>query len=217
MALAKNQYRMNIEREDITGVVLAGGQGQRMGGVDKGWLTLDGEPLVAHALRRLGPQVGSLLISANRELDRYRALGHEVVSDDASTSFMGPLAGVLAATRVCATPWLVTVPCDSPHLPSDLVAHLVMSLQNSESVACVATVITPNAEGHKPQPVFCLLHQSMEASLAAYLASGRRSMQGWLTQMRALAVPFDDASAFSNLNTVQELEQAASSPKHKDR
>jgi molybdenum cofactor guanylyltransferase len=204
---------MSIEREDITGVVLAGGQGQRMGGADKGWLMLDDEPLVAHALRRLGPQVGSLLISANRELDRYRALGHAVVSDDEETPFIGPLAGVLAATRVCATPWLVTVPCDSPRLPSDLVARLGAAVLRTDPTAFVATVTTPNAAGHSTQPVFCLLHRSMETSLAAYLASGRRSMQGWLTQMQALAVPFDDGSVFANLNTVQELEQAQSSPK----
>lgn len=199
---------MNIQREDITGVVLAGGQGQRMGGVDKGWLMLDGEPLITHALRRLQPQVMQVLINANRELERYRALGHEVVTDDAATVCMGPLAGVLAAMQVCRTPWLVSVPCDSPRFPLDWVAQLVAATAAAHPAACAAMVATPDAPDHPTHPVFCLLHRSTQTSLADYLASGRRSLQGWLTQLQALQVPFDDASAFANLNTPHELAQA---------
>jgi molybdopterin-guanine dinucleotide biosynthesis protein A len=197
---------MNIQRKDITGVILAGGQGQRMGGADKGWLMLDGEPFITHALRRLAPQVGPLLISANRELERYEALGVQVVTDDASTSCRGPLAGVLAAMQVCRTPWLATVPCDSPRFPLDLVARLAETTSTHPTVRA-ATVVTPQAPDHHAHPVFCLVHNAMQDSLVDYLSTGRRSMQGWLTQVHALQVAFDDASFFVNLNTPQELAQ----------
>lgn len=199
---------MNIQHEDITGLVLAGGQGQRMAGVDKGWLMLDGQPLITHALQRLAPQVTQVLISANRELERYRALGHAVVTDDAATSGMGPLAGVLAAMQVCRTPWLVTVPCDSPHFPLNLVTKLAEAIAIADPTPCAATVVTPHSPDHPIHPVFSLLHLPTQTSLAAYLASGRRSMQGWLTQLQALQVPFENASAFANINTPQDLEQA---------
>lgn len=199
---------MNIQREDITGVVLAGGQGQRMAGVDKGWLMLDGQPLVTHALHRLAPQATKVLISANRELERYRALGHTVVTDDAATSGMGPLAGVLAAMQVCRTPWLVTVPCDSPHFPLNLVTKLAEAIAIADPTPCAAIVVTPHSPSHPTHPVFCLLHLSTQTELSVYLESGRRSMQGWLAQVQALQVPFENACAFANINTPQDLEQA---------
>jgi molybdenum cofactor guanylyltransferase len=200
---------MTIERHQITGVVLAGGQGQRMGGVDKGWVLFRQEPLVAHALRRLEPQVGALIINANRELKRYRALGHRVVSDesaDTTTPYAGPLAGVLAAMKACTTPWIVTVPCDSPQLPSDLVARMVDAVMHAGAPPFLATAITPNERDHKTHPVFSLLHRCLQPSLEDYLGRGERSMQAWLMQEQALQVPFENAAAFANLNTVQELE-----------
>ncbi len=204
---------MTIERHDITGVVLAGGQGQRMGGADKGWLLFREEPLVVHAIRRLEPQVGALIINANRELTRYGALGHQVVSDERAadtTPYAGPLAGVLAAMRACRTPWMVTVPCDSPHLPSDLVSRMVQAVVQTDTQPLLATVITPSAGGHQIHPVFSLLHRRLEVSLVAYLNGGGRSMHQWLKQHSALQVSFEDAAAFANLNTVQELEELQS-------
>ncbi|MFM8900156.1 MAG: molybdenum cofactor guanylyltransferase MobA [Burkholderiales bacterium] len=199
---------MNIQREDITGLVLAGGQGQRMAGLDKGWLMLDGQPLITHALRRLAPQAAKVLISANRELERYRAMGHEVVTDDAATLGTGPLAGVLAAMQVCRTPWLVTVPCDSPHFPLNLVTKLTEAIATANPAPRAATVVTPHSPSHPTHPVFCLLHLSTQTELSVYLESGRRSMQGWLAQVQALQVPFENACAFANINTPQDLEQA---------
>ncbi len=205
---------MTINRHDITGVVLAGGQGQRMGGVDKGWVLFLEEPLIVHALRRLEPQVGALIINANRELTRYRALGHRVVSDESSaegtTPYAGPLAGVLTAMRTCTTPWIVTVPCDSPYLPGDLVARMVKAVVRTNTMHSLATAITPSARDHPGHPVFSLWHRRLAADLAAYLDSGGRSMHEWLKQQGALHVPFDDDTAFANLNTMQELEELQS-------
>lgn len=184
-----------------------------MGGVDKGWLLFREEPLVVHAIRRLEPQVGALLINANRELTRYRALGHPVVSDDkanGTTPYEGPLAGVLAAMRVCTTPWMVTVPCDSPLLPNDLVARMVKAIMQAVPHPTLATAITLGAEGHQIHPVFSLLHRSLETSLRSYLDGGGRGMHQWLRQEGALHVPFEDTAAFANLNTMHELEELQS-------
>jgi molybdenum cofactor guanylyltransferase len=205
-----------IQRHDITGVVLAGGQGQRMGGADKGWVLFQEEPLVVHALRRLEPQVGTLIINANRELTRYRGLGHRVVTDESANGtipYAGPLAGVLAAMRACATPWMVTVPCDSPKLPDDLVARMVEAIMQANIEPALATAATPSAGDHQTHPVFSLMHHSLEISLAAYLDGGGRSMHQWLKQAAALQVSFEDTTAFANLNTMQELEELQSGPR----
>jgi molybdenum cofactor guanylyltransferase len=204
---------MKIQRHDITGVVLAGGQGQRMGGVDKGWVLFRQQPLVAHVLRRLEPQVGAVILNANRELTRYCTLGHPVVSDervDDTLPYAGPLAGVLAAMKSCTTPWMVTVPCDSPHLPSDLVSRMTEAVVQADTQPLLATAITSDSERHQIQPVFSLLNCSLNISLMAYLDGGGRSMHQWLQQEGALQVPFEDSAAFANLNTMQELEELQS-------
>lgn len=193
-----------IERRDITGVVLAGGQGQRMGGADKGLLAYQGQTLVAHALARLAPQVEHLIISANRNLGLYAQHGHTVVSDEA-TDFPGPLAGLLAALRICATPWLATVPCDCPWFPLDLVARLAQAVQGRQPPALLATVITAGDPTHPKHPVFCLAHRSLQPDLEAYLGHGGRAMQRWLAQAGALQVPFDEPQDFLNINTPQDL------------
>ena len=118
---------MTIARTDITGVVFAGGQGRRMGGVDKGLVELDGRALVAHVIERLAPQVGELVINANQNRDRYAAFGYPVVAD-VIPDFAGPLAGLHAAMAAATTPYVVTSPCDSPFLPADLVARLALAL-----------------------------------------------------------------------------------------
>lgn len=173
-----------------------------MGGVDKGLQLLHGRPLVAHVLARLAPQVGPLLISANRHLDEYGRFGVPVLAD-ADNDFSGPLAGLLAGLRACSTPWLLCVPCDAPQLPADLGARLAASLSTAE-------VALPRTADGRLQPVFCLLRAGLADSLATYLASGERKMQQWLRAQAHALVPFeqtDDGPAFFNANHLEELLQ----------
>lgn len=197
-----------IAREEITGLILAGGQGRRMGGVDKGLQRLDGEPLVYHALRRLAPQVGGVLISANRHLADYAALGVPVLPDTLP-DFPGPLAGWLAGLERCPTPWLMTVPCDTPRFPLDGVARLAEAAWRSGSdVAWAATWENDEAGGPprlRAQPVFCLLRRTLAPRLAAFVASGERRVGHWLAQQTGVRVAFEDAGAFVNANTLDEL------------
>lgn len=192
----------------ITGVVLAGGRGARMGGVDKGLQPFDGVPLAQHALRRLQPQVGACLINANRHLAQYRLFGVPVVAD-ALPDYAGPLAGFASALGHCATPYLVTVPCDSPLFPSDLVARLADALVRER--ADIAMASAPERDEHsqtlvwRTQPVFCLLPVRLLPSLHAFIGSGRRKIDAWTAQHKTAVVPFDDARAFANANTLDQL------------
>jgi molybdopterin-guanine dinucleotide biosynthesis protein A len=191
-----------IARGDITGVVLAGGQGRRMGGVDKGLVELDGRPLVAHVIERLAPQVGALLINANQNLERYERFGAPVVADDVG-GFAGPLAGLHAAMSRAVTDYVVTVPCDSPFLPIDLVARLVAGL--AENSAQLAVAKTQN----QPHPVFALVRRDVREHLARFLADGGRKIDAWYATLAAVEVAFDDeADAFRNINTREELDAA---------
>lgn len=190
---------------DITGLILAGGLGTRMGGVDKGLQGLNGHPLVWHALQRLRPQVGPLAINANRHLAEHAALGVPVWPD-ASADRPGPLAGVLAGLSHCVTPWLATVPCDSPCFPTDLVARLAQAA--AESDAQIAMAATREADGTlQRQPVHSLLHASLRDSLAAFIAAGQRKVDRWTAQHRTVTVVFEDAQAFFNANTPADLER----------
>lgn len=194
-----------LGRETITGLVLAGGQGRRMGGLDKGLQPLDGRPLVEHALQALAPQVGPLLISANRHLDIYRRFGHPVWPDDLPGQ-PGPLAGLLAGLSHCTTPWLVSVPCDSPRLPAHLVAELMQALRRDAADLAIATVRS-NATGElSPQPVFALLRRELASSLRQGLAQGQRSVLGWARQHRLAWAEFPDDGAFANANTLDDLQ-----------
>lgn len=195
-----------IAPPDITGLVLAGGRGERMGGVDKGLQLFRGEPLALHALRRLQPQVGPLLLSANRNPSEYTALLASpslslregiLCTDPAGLTHAGPLAGFLAGLAHCRTPWLLTAPCDSPLLPADLAARLAQAV-GSADIAFATT-----AEG--PQPVFCLLRASLREDLARFTAEGGRKIATWIARHRNVPVPFDDARAFRNANTLAEL------------
>ncbi len=192
-----------ILRDDITGLVLAGGRGSRMGGVDKGLQHHAGRPLALHALQRLAPQVGPLAVSANRNLDQYAAFGVPVWTD-AAADHPGPLAGLLAGLQHCGTPWLLSVPCDSPNFPADLATRLVAAVAEADAEAAIAE--TPQADGSlQPQPVFCLLRRALAAPLQQYLAGGQRRMEGFTEQRRTVRVRFDDATAFANANTADEL------------
>ena len=198
-----------IGREAITGLILAGGLGRRMSadgqGVDKGLQPFRGRPMVAHAIDRLGPQVGHLLINANRNLEQYRALGHPVVSD-AIAGFAGPLAGLHSGLRACGTPYLVTAPCDSPFLPSDLVERLAAALLREGAQIAVART------AGQPHPVFMLADCAVLPALEAFLAGGGRKIDAWYSALRTVEVDFDDDSAFLNINTRAELDRFERNP-----
>lgn len=186
-------------REEITGLVLAGGRGSRMGGIDKGLVEFNGRTLVERVIGRLRPQVDSLMISANRNVDAYRAFGFPVLLDaaDGLEAFPGPLAGLLAGLRAASTAWLASVPCDAPFLPLDLVNRLVASLAGSRAaMACV---------GDRAEPVFCLVHVDLAGDLASALANGERRAEAWLRSVGAAPAVFLQAEQFANLNTLQEL------------
>lgn len=194
---------MTIARADVTGIVLAGGMGRRMGGVDKGLVLLDGKPMVAHVLARLSPQVGSLLINANQNLDRYAAFGHSVVAD-AVGGFAGPLAGLHVGMSCATTPFVVTVPCDSPFLPDDLVARLAEGIVGDDTQLAVAKTLD------QPHPVFALVRRDVLPHLASFLEGGGRKIDAWYATLRIVEVPFDDEeAAFRNINTADELAAAA--------
>ena len=187
----------------VTGIVLAGGQGRRMGGVDKGLVDLAGTPMVAHVLARLVPQVGDVLINANQNLDRYRAFGYPVVPD-AVGGFAGPLAGLHAGMTQANREFVVTVPCDSPFLPRDLVLRLHAKLDENGAQLAVAKTFD------QPHPVFALVRRYLLPNLAAFLESGGRKIDAWYAALPVVEVGFDDeAEAFRNINTADELAAAA--------
>lgn len=192
-----------IDPQDITGLILAGGRGSRMGGVDKGLQNYQGLPLALHALMRLQPQVGSVMVNANRNLGAYESFGVPVWPD-ADSDFPGPLAGFLAGLERCETPYLMTVPCDSPCFPLDLVARLAEAMHAQQ--ADLAMAVTREADGREqPHPVFCLMRASLMDSLVAFMAGGQRRIDRWTGQHRCANVRFDEVEAFFNANTPEDL------------
>jgi molybdenum cofactor guanylyltransferase len=191
-------------QQSITAVILAGGRGKRMGGQDKGLLSLAGQPLVTHLIHALQPQVGSLLINANRNKAVYKTLGWPVVSDQVG-EFFGPLAGMLAALAVANTPYVLSVPCDSPLLVGDYAQRMYQALLQQSAELSVAH------DGNRLQPVFALLSISLGPSLQTYLAAGERKIDRWFAQHRMAVVDFSDApSMFRNINSPEELATLAS-------
>ena len=189
----------SIATSQVTGVVLAGGRGRRMGGVDKGLIELDGRPLVAHVIERLAPQVAALIVNANQNGERYRSFGYPVVPD-AFTGYAGPLAGLHAGMTAAGTPYVVTSPCDSPFLPADLVARLAAAFAAQRIDVAVARTF------EQPHPVFSLAHREVLPHLDAFLHAGGRKIDAWYASLRIAEVPFDDeADAFRNINTAAEL------------
>jgi molybdopterin molybdotransferase len=191
-----------MNKESISGLILAGGRGTRMGHVDKGLQPFGGSTMVANVLARLQPQVATLAINANQNLDTYAAFGVPVWPDD-TPGFAGPLAGLEAGLRRCATSYLLTAPCDSPFLPSDLAERLYAGL--IDAGADLALAVTEEDGRRQPHPVFCLLKTSLLPVLSSYLAGGGRRMDGWYGQIKVAEVLFDDADAFRNINTLDEL------------
>lgn len=188
-------------RAQITGLILAGGKGQRMFGQDKGLLLFQGKPLIAHSLAAVAPQVGTLLISANRSFAAYGNYGYPVICDE-QEGFLGPLAGIAAALKTTRTPYLLTVPCDAPFLPENLAVKLWTILHHHQVELCMAT------DGERLQPLFALLHCSLLSKLTDYLAAGQRKVGSFYTQQRyALADFADQAAAFMNFNTPETFNQ----------
>ena len=184
----------------VSGIVLAGGQGRRMGGVDKGLQPLRGKPMVHWVLERLRPQVAEIIVNANQNPDEYRKFGYRVVADDIS-GFAGPLAGLHAGLKAAAHPLVATVPCDSPFLPLDLIQRLRGSLKDND-LAVAKT-------GAQPHPVFALVKRHCMESLEAFLAQGGRKIDAWYASLKVIEVSFDDeAEAFRNINTREELKDA---------
>jgi molybdenum cofactor guanylyltransferase len=183
----------------VTGIVLAGGLGRRMGGVDKGLQALRGRAMVEWVLERLAPQVDEIVINANQNLEAYARFGRRVVADEVG-GFAGPLAGLHAGLKAASQPLAVTVPCDSPFLPSDLVARLRAGLEQCGAELAVAKT------GDQPHPVFALVRTSLRANLETFLAGGGRKIDAWYAPLAVAEVRFDDeAEAFSNINTRGEL------------
>jgi molybdopterin-guanine dinucleotide biosynthesis protein A len=184
----------------VTGIVLAGGQGRRMGGVDKGLQLLHDKPMVAHVIGRLAPQVDEILINANQNLEAYARFGYRVVPD-AIGGFAGPLAGLHAGLGAAKNPLALTVPCDSPFLPADLFSRLKNELHGHD-LAVAKT-------GDQPHPVFSLVRVSVLEHLSRFLSAGGRKIDAWYSTLNIIEVPFDDeADAFRNINTREELNNA---------
>jgi molybdopterin-guanine dinucleotide biosynthesis protein A len=187
-----------IRPEQITGLILAGGRGTRMGNIDKGMQSLRGYPMVMHVLLRLAPQVGHVLVSANQNLDAYRSLGHPVITD--LQPDLGPIGGLQAALEICTTKYLLTAPCDTPLLPTNLAARLGQALMDQQADAAVVTT------GPWLQPLFCLMHIRARSAIETFLDQGGRKADGWHAAVRIVKVPFDQqADAFVNINTLEEL------------
>ena len=184
----------------VTGIVLAGGQGRRMGGVDKGLQLLHGKPMVAAVIARLAPQVDEILINANQNPEAYARFGYRVVPD-AVGGFAGPLAGLHAGMSAASHSLVLTVPCDSPFLPLDLYSRLEKALdQNDLAVA---------KTGDQPHPVFALVRTAVRKNLEEFLSGGGRKIDAWYGALDVVEVPFDDeADAFRNINTLEELDGA---------
>jgi len=190
----------------ITGVILAGGRGTRMGSVDKGLQLLRGRPMVAWVIERFVPQVTEILINANQNPAAYAAFGYRVIPDDIA-GFAGPLAGLHRGLTEAAHDLVATVPCDSPFLPRDLIARLRDALDRDDAEIAVAKT------GDQPHPVFCLCRKRVLAGLTAYLAGGGRKIDTWYASHGVVEVPFDhQPDAFSNVNTEAELKAFESGP-----
>ncbi len=194
---------MSIPRDDITGLILCGGRGSRMGGADKGLQPYKGMPLAMHALLRLSPQVGQVMINANRNLAAYESMGVPVWPDPVA-DYPGPLAGWLAGLERCETSYMATVPCDTPGFPADLVARLAEALGREDAEIAMAATLEDGRV--QVQPVFCLVDALLLESLSAYLQSGERKIDRWTAQHRCANVVFDDTADFFNANTLAELQ-----------
>jgi molybdopterin-guanine dinucleotide biosynthesis protein A len=193
-----------IGSEQITGLILAGGRAQRMGGIDKGLIPFHQKPLIEATIQRLKTQAGSILINANRNITKYAVYGYPVIMDE-TPDFSGPLAGFLMGLKNCKTPYLLTTPCDSPLLPKDLGAKLANELELNDLDLVYAS--SKEADGKVwAQPVFCLMRANLQDSLSSFLSKGDLKIDRWFKELKSGTVIFDDAQAFANANTPEELQ-----------
>lgn len=192
-----------ITAKQITGLILAGGRAQRMGGIDKGLILFHGKPLVELAISRLKPQVSTILINANRNITKYSHYGYPVLMDE-TPDFSGPLAGFSVGLKHCKTPYLMTSPCDSPLLPADLAEKMAIELEQNNLELVYAS--SQEADGKIwSQPVFCLMRSDLQDSLNVFLSKGDLKIDRWFSALRSGTVVFNDSQAFSNVNTPEEL------------
>ena len=194
-----------ISPAQITGLILAGGRAQRMGGIDKGLIPFLGKPLIESVIKRLGSQVGPILINANRNITKYATYGYPVIMDE-TPDFSGPLAGFSAGLKVCNTPYLLTAPCDSPLLPTDLGIKLATEMARGDFQ--LVYVSTKEIDGKVwAQPVFCLMRADLKASLETFIKKGDLKIDRWFKELHSSTVVFDDVQAFANVNTPEELKR----------
>ncbi|MCW8943153.1 MAG: molybdenum cofactor guanylyltransferase [Sedimenticola sp.] len=191
----------NPSSSNITAVILAGGMARRMGGEDKGLVELNGKPLIEHVITRIAPQAKEILINANRNTERYSTYGYPVISDSLS-NYQGPLAGVLAAMQKVTSDFIITIPCDGPCLPDDLIQRLSSAQQTAKADIAVAH------DGNRMQPVYALISTKLEASLNNFLEAGERKIDKWYAQHNTVTVDFSDSpETFLNINTPEERDQ----------
>jgi molybdopterin-guanine dinucleotide biosynthesis protein A len=195
-----------LDATRIAGLILAGGRGSRMGDIDKGCVLLRGRPMVEHVAARFAPQVDALLISANRNLERYAEYGKVVTDDPTHGNWQGPLAGMAAGMVVARCPWIAVAPCDAPFLPRDMVARLRQALQSHGGDARLAVA----SSAGRRHPVCMLLSRELLPDLLQYVAEGGRRVYTWQSRVGCIEVPFDDQpEAFINVNTANELADAS--------
>ena len=194
-----------ISTKDITGLILAGGRAQRMGGIDKGLIMFHGKPLIESAIAKLKPQVQTIVINANRSITKYATYGYPVVMDE-TPDFSGPLAGFSVGLKACKTPYLLTSPCDSPLLPNNLAELLAAEMESGDFQ--LVYVSSKEADGKVwAQPVFCLMRSNLESSLNQFLQKGDLKIDHWFKELRTSTVVFDDPLVFANVNTPEELKK----------
>ena len=192
-----------ISSEYITGLILAGGRAQRMGGIDKGLIPFHGKPLIESAISRLKPQVSTILINANRSITKYSHYGYPVLMDE-TPDFSGPLAGFAVGLKHCKTPYLLTSPCDSPLFPTDLAEKMAIELEGNHLELVFASSKEDDGKIWS-QPVFCLMKSNLQDSLHAFLSKGDLKIDRWFKELRSGTVVFEHSQAFANVNTPEEL------------
>ena len=198
-----------ILAEQITGLILAGGRAQRMGGIDKGLIPFHQKPLIETTIQRLKTQVGPILINANRNITKYAVYGYPVIMDE-TPDFSGPLAGFLMGLKNCKTPYLLTTPCDSPLFTEDLATKLASELEQANLDLVYAS--SKEADGKVwAQPVFCLMRANLQDSLISFLDKGDLKIDRWFKELKSGTVIFDNAQAFANANTPEELQSLEAS------
>ena len=188
-----------MNHPDVTALVLAGGRGQRMGGTDKGLIELSGKPMIEHILERLEPQCDHIIINANRNVDRYAVYGHPVLRDSLG-DYQGPLAGFSTGLKHAKTPFIMTLPCDAPDLPADLVERMLTVMNGQQADITVAH------DGERMQPVYALIKTALHENLDQFLASGDRKIDRWYAMNNTVTVDFSDMrDIFRNVNTPEQI------------